>query len=124
MFVAREKELGILEERYSNNKLEMLVLYGRRRVGKTALLREFIKNKDAIFFTAIQNNGEQNLENLSSSISLYTGFPCSFKTFQDAFDYTFKLSLEKRIVFVLDEYQYLTKSDSSLSSVLQLLLDR
>ena len=48
MFVGRKKEMSKLTEAYNNNKFEMAVIYGRRRVGKTKLITEFIKDKEAI----------------------------------------------------------------------------
>ena len=51
MFIGREQELRTLNQLYASGKFEFAVIYGRRRVGKTALISEFIKGKDAIFFT-------------------------------------------------------------------------
>ena len=50
MFIGREKELAQLNALYNSGKFEFAVIYGRRRVGKTALINEFIKVKDSIFF--------------------------------------------------------------------------
>ena len=51
MFIGRERELNSLEGLYASGRFEFVVLYGRRRVGKTALLTQFIQNKRAIYFT-------------------------------------------------------------------------
>ena len=56
MFVGRKKELNILNKFYSSNRFEFVVIYGRRRVGKTALINEFAKNKEVIFFTGVESN--------------------------------------------------------------------
>lgn len=56
MFIGRENELTLLQDLYSSKSFEFLVLYGRRRVGKTSLLSEFSKNKNAIFFSAQEKN--------------------------------------------------------------------
>lgn len=50
MFKGRKKELELLEDLYDSKQFEFLVLYGRRRVGKTELLKEFTKNKKNLFF--------------------------------------------------------------------------
>ena len=63
MFIGREQELKTLNRLYNSNKFEFTVIYGRRRVGKTVLIREFIKNKDVIFFTGVETNLKQNLDN-------------------------------------------------------------
>ena len=60
MFIGRESELNALNRLYNSGKFEFAVIYGRRRVGKTALISEFIKDKEAIFFTGVETNAKQN----------------------------------------------------------------
>ena len=67
MFVAREHELQVLEKLFTSDSFEMVVLYGRRRVGKTALIDEFVKDKRVLYFTAIQHSAKMNLEYFSSA---------------------------------------------------------
>ena len=127
MFIGREQELNTLNRLYRTGKFEFAVIYGRRRVGKTALISEFIKDKDAIFFTGVETNAKQNLENFSSCITeSITGMPGrgSFASFQAALEYVFELSKRKRIVLVLDEYPYVARASKSLASTLQLLIDK
>ena len=50
-FIGRERELAVLNRMYRTNGFQMLVLYGRRRIGKTTLLNEFARDKDPIFYT-------------------------------------------------------------------------
>ena len=57
-----------LNKRYASDKFECIVIYGRRRVGKTALINEFCKDKPTIFFSALNTTGKENLEALSKSI--------------------------------------------------------
>ena len=71
MFVGREKELATLNRLYASDKFEFVVMYGRRRVGKTALISHFIQNKNAIYFMGVESNSQQNLDNLSSSLLEY-----------------------------------------------------
>lgn len=127
MFVGREKELNILNNQFRSDKFEFTVIYGRRRVGKTAIINEFIKDKKAIYFTGVESNAKQNLQNLSQSIlSFEQGMPLEseFPSFQTALDFVFQKSLRERIVLVIDEYPYVAKSSNSLASTLQLLIDR
>ncbi len=127
MFIGRENELKQLNELYRTDKFQFPVIYGRRRVGKTALINEFIKDKAAIFFTSVESNARQNLENFSNSIMTYsTGADNTsvFPSFQDALEYVFKLAETKRLVLVIDEYPYAAKSSKSLASTLQMLIDR
>lgn len=127
MFIGRERELAALDKLYSSNKFEFAVIYGRRRVGKTALINRFIDDKKVIYFMGVESNAKQNLENLSKSIMEYasgidTG--ASFDSFQDALEYVFKLSERERIIFAIDEYPYIARSSKSLASTLQLLIDK
>ena len=80
MFIGRENELNTLNRLYNSDKFEFAVIYGRRRVGKTALINEFVNDKDNIFFTGVETNAKQNLDNFSSCIMEYntglaTGLP-------------------------------------------------
>ena len=127
MFIGRERESKALEQLYTSEKFEFAVLYGRRRVGKTALLTQFIQDKQAIYFMGVESNAKQNLENLSKSILEYTsGITAenSFMSFQAALEYVFKLAEKERVVLVIDEYPYVARSSKSLASTLQLLIDK
>ncbi len=128
MFIGRRRELDDLKQRYDNGKFEFAVIYGRRRVGKTTLINEFVKDKEVIFYTGIEGNEKENLEGLSKSIySLSQDFAdtsSSFASFQEALETAFKIAEKRRIVFVIDEYPYIAGSYKALSSILQILIDR
>lgn len=127
MFIGRNTELKTLDKLYRSNKFEFAVIYGRRRVGKTALINEFSKDKDTIFFTGVETNAKQNLENFSRCIMEYqTGFALdsSFASFQAALEYVFQLAQKKRLVMVIDEYPYVARASKSFASTLQMLIDK
>lgn len=127
MFIGRNTELKTLDKLYRSNKFEFAVIYGRRRVGKTALINEFSKDKDTIFFTGVETNAKQNLENFSRCIMEYqTGFAVdsSFASFQAALEYVFQLAQKKRLVMVIDEYPYVARASKSFASTLQMLIDK
>ena len=87
MFIGRERELTVLNTLYESDRFEFAVIYGRRRVGKTALISRFIEDKNAIYFMGVESNARQNLENFSRSIlSYHTGMDTetSFMSFQAA----------------------------------------
>jgi len=127
MFIGREQELASLNKLYNSNKFEFVVLYGRRRVGKTALINHFIDSKPAIYFMGVESNAKQNLENFSKSIIEYaSGYEgdMSFLSFQAALEMVFRLSEKERLVLAIDEYPYVARSSKSLASTLQLLIDK
>ena len=129
MFYCREKELGDLNKRYNNGNFEFVVMYGRRRVGKTALIREFCKDKPTIFFSALNATAKENLEALSKAIFEKTnpqemaGAPV-YSSLDDAFAAITRLAEKGRLIFVIDEYPYLAKADESVSSRLQHIIDK
>ena len=127
MFIGRERELDALNKLYRSNKFEFAVIYGRRRVGKTALINEFIGDKKAIYFMGVESNAKQNLENFSKSIIEFASgieTESSFLSFQAALEYVFKLAKNERIILAIDEYPYVARSSKSLASTLQLLIDK
>jgi len=127
MFIGRKRELNKLNELYNKTGFQFPVIYGRRRVGKTALINEFIKDKDAIFFTGIESNEQQNLENLSRSIFSFADVNLEntvFPSFQVALEYVFKLAENQKIILAIDEYPYVAKASKSLASTLQVLIDK
>jgi len=127
MFIGREKELINLNRLYASDKFEFAVIYGRRRVGKTAIINEFTKGKSSICFTGVETNEKQNLENFSNCILEYvTKKPAntSFDSFQTALEFVFDLAEEERMVLVIDEYPYVARASKSLASTLQLLIDK
>ena len=127
MFHCRDKELKDLNKRYSKGNLECVVVYGRRRVGKTALINEFCKGKPTIFFSALSASSKENLEALSKAIyeKEHPGAETApvYPTFDAAFNEITRMAEEERLVFVIDEYPYLAKANKSISSRLQHIID-
>lgn len=127
MFVGRVKELETLERLYRTEQFEFVVMYGRRRVGKTALINRFINDKKAIYFMGVENSSNQNLENFSRNIlECCSDTPADtvFLSFQAALEYVFERAQKERIVLAIDEYPYVARSSESLASTLQLLIDK
>ncbi len=127
MFIGRERELASLNRLYTSDKFEFTVIYGRRRVGKTTLINQFINDKKAIYFMGVESNAKQNLENFSKNIMEFgIGIQAetSFVSFQAALEYVFKLAEKERLILVIDEYPYVARSSKSLASTLQLLIDK
>lgn len=126
-FYCREDELRKLNKRYADDKFECIVIYGRRRVGKTALINEFCKDKPTIFFSALNTTEKENLNALSKSIMNFERPDMEsapeFSSYDAALDELTALSKENRIVFVIDEYPYLAKAKPSISAMLQHIID-
>ncbi len=127
MFYCREEELRLMNMRYRKDRFECIVIYGRRRVGKTALINEFCKDKPTIYFSALNASSQENLEALSKAI-----FTCKtpdtvsapvYSSYDDALNEITAMSREKRLVFVIDEYPYLARAEQSVSSWLQHIID-
>jgi AAA+ ATPase superfamily predicted ATPase len=95
---------------YCSNKYEFAVIYGRRRVGKTTLIREFIKDKRAIFFVASESTAVYNLLSLSRCIGGSNNAPV-YRDYENAFSAIFEKANNERMVFVIDEYPYLAGSN-------------
>jgi hypothetical protein len=126
-FYCRDTELWKLNTRYDGDNFECVIIYGRRRVGKTALINEFCKDKPTVFFSALNTTGQENLESLSKAIMSFewpdaTSSPI-FRDYDAAFDEITRLSGDKRLVFVIDEFPYLAKAKPSISAMLQHLID-
>lgn len=127
MFIGRERELASLNQLYQSGQFEFAVIYGRRRVGKTALINQFICDKKSIYFMGVESNTAQNLENFTQSIMEFEAgifAKMAFASFQAALEYVFKLSEKERLILAIDEYPYVARSSKSLASTLQLLIDQ
>ena len=127
MFYCRERELEDLNARYNSDKFECAIVYGRRRVGKTSLINEFCKDKPTVFFSALNATAIENLESLSLAIwakdNIDTASVPIYSSFDNAFAQITKMSEDRRLIFVIDEYPYLAKADKSISSRLQHIID-
>jgi len=123
LFVNREKELLILENEYKKNEFRFLILYGRRRVGKTTLIKHFLK--DGIYFLATVENEALLIEKFKNIVADY--FNDEFlrslplNSFEQIFQYIAKQN--KKLVIVIDEFQYLAKVNPAISSIFQKIID-
>ena len=116
-----------MNRRYNQNRFECLIIYGRRRVGKTALINEFCKDKPTVFFSALNASDKENLEALSKAIyeKNHPGVDSApiYRSFDAAFSEITQMAEKERLVFVIDEYPYLARASKSISSRLQHIID-
>lgn len=127
MFVARKHELKVLENCYRQESFQMAVVYGRRRVGKTALLEQFAQGKRALVFTAQQQGAGDNLRDFSRLLYEFFGLPetlPAFATWSDALAYLAERATREKLLVIFDEFPYAAHSAPSLPSALQIAIDR
>ena len=119
-FIGRQEELAVLSREYVKSS-SFTVVYGRRRVGKTTLIRKFIEDKDAVYFLATEESVSANLERFSRCVSSKLGFSgVRFSGWYEAVDAATRGG--KRII-VIDEFPYLAMSDASVPSQFQNIWD-
>ena len=126
-FFSREQELAWLAERAARRAAQLLVVYGRRRVGKTQLLRRFLRGRDGAYFLADRRPEHEQLREVAARIGGAVGdeFAASkgFADWLEAFRYlAAQLSRRRRrrpFVLVIDEYPYLADNNAATSSLFQ-----
>lgn len=127
MFIGRRSELNFLEDKYNRPDGQLIVLYGRRRVGKTETLREFCKDKEHVFFSCRECTDEEQLKSFSQRI-LSKDIPAakyitSFSDWEQALKSIAELPASGKRLLILDEFPYMVKSNPSIPSILQNLWD-
>jgi len=128
MFIGRKRELSSLNQQYETGNFEFPVIYGRRRVGKTELIQEFIKDKRALYIQGVIGREKQNLENIATAVYDFVNDEILdgvyYETIEQALNAITKIMEKEKIILVIDEYPYLAESIPSVSSVLQLYIDQ
>jgi AAA+ ATPase superfamily predicted ATPase len=123
-FIDREVEMAFLDERYASGRFEFLVLYGRRRVGKTELLRQFVSGRPHVYFLADKRGTERNILRLRRDMAEALGKPEVATEELDELFQWFVNEAGERPLIVIDEFPYLVEKDDSVPSVLQLVIDQ
>ena len=122
-FVDREQEMATLQSEYDRDGSGLVVLYGRRRVGKTTLISEFIKNKNALFFLASEESESQNRLTFQEKTVDFLNSELLKNVEVKSWDVLFRAIMDTHFdskpVIVLDEFQYLGKSNPAFPSVFQ-----
>ncbi|MDO4939932.1 MAG: ATP-binding protein [Lachnospiraceae bacterium] len=126
MFVGRERELAALEDFYNASGFGMMIIYGRRRVGKSRLIMEFVKNKKTLFYTATKVGKERNLELFSQQVvNLFLPELSNVKLqmLEDVFDLISQKLTDEKLILVIDELPYWAEKDEALLSIIQKYID-
>lgn len=122
-FVNREEELSTLEDEWKKEGGRLIVLYGRRRIGKTRLLTEFTTGRRGIFYIAEDSSTRIQIEGLKERIADFLNDnllrTLEIKDWGQLFEYLARNSPKKRFYLVIDEFSYLIRSEKRILSVLQ-----
>lgn len=126
-FINRIQEMKTLEEQYNMSSSSMVILYGRRRVGKTSLISEFLKkHNDNIYFLATEESEVLNLKAFREQVSEYIGNELLKSASVDWLT-VFKLLAEYKTqtkkVIVIDEFQYIGEDNNAFPSIMQKVWD-
>ena len=126
MFIDRIEEMNTLRMQYKSDAASFVVIYGRRRTGKTTLISEFQKEVGGLYFLATEESEGQNLRLFRQEAADFlhnnllgmseVGWEMVFRQLADA-------AKEKRIVIAIDEFQYIARSNSAFISVMQRIWD-
>lgn len=120
-FIGRKNEKKLLHKLLDNDKFESILIYDRRRVGKSELINKSIREHQiqAIYFECKQTSELNNVESLSNLISERLGLPkLAFSSIEEVLEFLFRQSKKEKMILVLDEYSYLRDRVDGMDSIL------
>ncbi|MHB1335351.1 MAG: AAA family ATPase [Candidatus Humimicrobiaceae bacterium] len=127
MFIGRKAELEFLTSSYNSKSAQLIVLYGRRRVGKTETLHEFCKDKPHVFYSCRECTDEEQLKSFSQRMlkpNIYASkYISKFMDWDQAFRSVIELPGDGKKLLIIDEFPYLVKNNDTIPSLLQNLWD-
>ena len=130
-FVGRDREIKKLHTLYQDEGFQFVVIYGRRRVGKTMLINEFLKGKRSAYYMAVEGTAKENLTGISKALltegasDFYMPEFSDFESLLLYIDHLCKNSDgQERLVIAIDEFPYLAASYPAISSMLQSHIDQ
>lgn len=126
MFYGREAERKKLNTMFHSDGQKISLIYGRRRIGKSELIKQVLKGTDlkSIYYECKQTTEQNNVDSLSELIGEAFNFPKpAFENIENLLRFLFKSSEQKPLILVLDEYSYLRENVKGLDSILQSVID-
>jgi len=125
-FIDREEELKFLQEKYEKEGFEFVIVYGRRRIGKTTLLRKFIEGKKGIYILCENKPLKQNFLSISEKLKKESNLPIRIDNIKDLFMFliTYWKNNNSKKIIIMDEFSYLIKeSEGEIIGELQTIID-
>lgn len=120
-FIDREKELAFLERKYQENRSQFIILWGKRRVGKTELVKQFVRDKPHVYFLSASTSEKEQLNRFSAAIGGFFEEPIlqtrGFSSWEESFQYI-KMK-QRRFILAIDEFPYLILSNPAITSLFQ-----
>lgn len=126
-FIGREEQLKKLDRVINTDELTFSLIYGRRRVGKSELVKQAVKRNDvkSFYYECKQVSEAGNAAGLGEIVSEIMELPkLGFSDIEAVLKYIFELSVKEKIILVLDEYPYLRENIKGMDSILQSLVDK
>jgi AAA+ ATPase superfamily predicted ATPase len=120
-FIDREKELSFLESKFREKRSQFIILWGKRRVGKTELVKQFVRNKPHVYFLSESTSEQEQLNRFSKAIGQFFGEPLletrGFASWEESFEYV--KTKNRRFILAIDEFPYLIISNPAITSIFQ-----
>ena len=126
MFYGRENERKKLCTMFHSDGQMISLIYGRRRIGKSELIKQVLKETDikSVYYECKQTTEQNNVDSLAELIGEAFDFPKpAFENMEDLLCFLFQKSEKEPMILVLDEYPYLRENSKGLDSVLQSVID-
>ena len=126
-FLGRDQERKVMHKTLGNIGVQVMLIYGRRRVGKSELIKQVLRESTvrSIYYECKQTTEMNNVISLSNLISEFYDYPkLAFSSFEAVLEFLFQKAVVEPLVLVLDEYPYLRSAILGLDSILQSLIDK
>lgn len=127
VFVNRKQELDFLNRKYAENSPQMIVLYGKRRIGKTELIKKFMEDKDGVYILCTNDSTGENIRELKEKFAHLTGKnyfkDLDSSSFYELFAYLSEEMGKRKAVIAIDEFPYLIELNRGIVSVFQKICD-
>jgi AAA+ ATPase superfamily predicted ATPase len=121
IFIDREVEMNALKRRFNSDNAEFLIIYGRRRVGKTELIKQFYAKNPHVYYLCTKSNDLEQMKNMAKRVAEnFNERVPELNSWEEFFSYLADKTKEKRLVFVVDEYPYLRAANGAIPSIFQL----